>query len=90
MSTDSPTYIHTPPNETMPLVTPETRRFSIQPLDHEFYSQKQESMWSKCKSQFGQFLKVCGPGFVVAIGYMDPGNWATDLVILEFKYFYFQ
>ena len=21
----------------------------------------------------------CGPGFLVAVGYMDPGNWATDL-----------
>ncbi|MCJ7504361.1 MAG: divalent metal cation transporter, partial [Acidobacteriia bacterium] len=20
-----------------------------------------------------------GPGFVVAVGYMDPGNWATDI-----------
>src|SRR5689334_15260147 len=20
-----------------------------------------------------------GPGFLVAVGYMDPGNWATDL-----------
>jgi manganese transport protein len=20
-----------------------------------------------------------GPGFMVAVGYMDPGNWATDL-----------
>jgi hypothetical protein len=22
---------------------------------------------------------VCGPGYMVAVGYMDPGNWATDL-----------
>src|ERR1700689_1273775 len=20
-----------------------------------------------------------GPGFVIAVGYMDPGNWATDI-----------
>ena len=20
-----------------------------------------------------------GPGFLIAVGYMDPGNWATDL-----------
>ena len=29
------------------------------------------------------FLRKClafaGPGFLVAVGYMDPGNWATDL-----------
>src|SRR5215475_12921179 len=30
------------------------------------------SFWRK----LGAFT---GPGFVVAVGYMDPGNWATDL-----------
>ena len=25
------------------------------------------------------FLRVLGPGYLVAVGYMDPGNWATDL-----------
>ena len=25
------------------------------------------------------FLQVLGPAYLVAIGYMDPGNWATDL-----------
>src|SRR3989442_303359 len=24
-------------------------------------------------------LAVAGPGYLVAVGYMDPGNWATDL-----------
>ena len=24
-------------------------------------------------------LRVLGPGYLVAVGYMDPGNWATDL-----------
>ena len=26
-----------------------------------------------------RFLAFVGPGFLVAVGYMDPGNWATDL-----------
>lgn len=26
-----------------------------------------------------KFLAFAGPGFMVAVGYMDPGNWATDL-----------
>jgi manganese transport protein len=31
------------------------------------------SFWRK-------LLAFSGPGFLVAVGYMDPGNWATDLV----------
>ncbi len=26
-----------------------------------------------------KLLAVSGPGYLVAVGYMDPGNWATDL-----------
>ncbi len=32
----------------------------------------QTSFWRK-------LLAFSGPGFLVAVGYMDPGNWATDL-----------
>jgi manganese transport protein len=28
---------------------------------------------------FGKLLAFAGPGYLVAVGYMDPGNWATDL-----------
>src|ERR1700753_3274836 len=30
------------------------------------------SFWRK-------LIAFAGPGFLVAVGYMDPGNWATDL-----------
>ena len=30
------------------------------------------SFWRK-------ILAFAGPGFLVSVGYMDPGNWATDL-----------
>jgi manganese transport protein len=30
-------------------------------------------------SALSMFLRVLGPGYLVAVGYMDPGNWATDL-----------
>lgn len=30
-------------------------------------------------SFFRKLLVFAGPGFMVAVGYMDPGNWATDL-----------
>ena len=26
-----------------------------------------------------KFLEYVGPGYLIAVGYMDPGNWATDL-----------
>lgn len=25
------------------------------------------------------FAKFIGPGYLIAVGYIDPGNWATDL-----------
>lgn len=30
-------------------------------------------------SGFRKFLAFVGPGYLIAVGYMDPGNWATDL-----------
>lgn len=30
-------------------------------------------------SFFKKLLAFSGPGYMVAVGYMDPGNWATDL-----------
>lgn len=28
---------------------------------------------------FRRFLAFVGPGYMISVGYMDPGNWATDL-----------
>lgn len=30
-------------------------------------------------SVFRKMMAFMGPGFLVAVGYMDPGNWATDM-----------
>ena len=30
-------------------------------------------------SWWRRFLAFAGPGYLVAVGYMDPGNWATDI-----------
>ncbi len=38
-------------------------------------SEKINSKWS----WFRKLLAFSGPGYLVAVGYMDPGNWATDL-----------
>src|SRR6478752_3946054 len=28
---------------------------------------------------FRRFLSYMGPAYLISVGYMDPGNWATDL-----------
>lgn len=33
----------------------------------------------KKASFFRKFMAFAGPGYLVAVGYMDPGNWATSL-----------
>src|SRR2546427_9307357 len=43
---------------------PEVHRSIVVPITASF--------WRK-------LLAFSGPGFLVAVGYMDPGNWATDL-----------
>src|SRR5204862_3181186 len=50
-----------------PRITPSLREcFQTIPVPHEWPS------WRK-------MLAFAGPGYLVAVGYMDPGNWATDL-----------
>src|SRR5207244_12352457 len=43
---------------------PEVHRSVVVPVTASF--------WRK-------LIAFSGPGFLVAVGYMDPGNWATDL-----------
>src|SRR5437879_7968284 len=35
--------------------------------------------FSSGASRFRKVLAFAGPGYLVAVGYMDPGNWATDI-----------
>jgi len=35
--------------------------------------------FSSGASWFRKVLAFAGPGYLVAVGYMDPGNWATDI-----------
>jgi manganese transport protein len=51
------------------------RRSRIAPSLSEVYRSvpvQRASTWRK-------MLAFAGPGYLVAVGYMDPGNWATDL-----------
>ena len=34
---------------------------------------------TKKKTIFGKLLAFMGPAYIVSVGYMDPGNWATDI-----------
>jgi manganese transport protein len=34
---------------------------------------------SRSSSTWRRLLAFMGPGFLIAVGYMDPGNWATDI-----------
>ena len=34
---------------------------------------------SSAHQSWRRLLSFVGPGFLIAVGYMDPGNWATDL-----------
>jgi len=45
---------------------------SLPEVHHSVAVPRTRSFWTK----LGAFI---GPGFIVAVGYMDPGNWATDL-----------
>jgi manganese transport protein len=45
---------------------------SLPEVHRSVFVPKTASFWRK-------LLAFSGPGFLVAVGYMDPGNWATDL-----------
>jgi len=47
-------------------------RKSLEEIHHTIPVLRDFSKWKK-------YLAFAGPGFLIAVGYMDPGNWATDL-----------
>ena len=64
-----------PPSETPPTAPPGWRRARATPSLVEVYRTvpvSGQGFWRK-------ILAFAGPGYLVAVGYMDPGNWATDL-----------
>jgi manganese transport protein len=50
----------------------ENKTPSLQEVHRSVTIPKSLSFWRK-------LLAFSGPGYLVAVGYMDPGNWATDL-----------
>ncbi|HEU4881816.1 MAG TPA: Nramp family divalent metal transporter [Longimicrobium sp.] len=54
---------------------PGWRRVRLTPSLAEVY----RSIPVKDGTRWRKYLAFAGPGYLVAVGYMDPGNWATDL-----------
>jgi manganese transport protein len=54
---------------------PGWRRARLTPSLAEVY----RSIPVKGATRWRKYLAFAGPGYLVAVGYMDPGNWATDL-----------
>src|SRR5687768_9536841 len=64
-----------PPPEEVPVAEPGWRHVRVTPSLAEVYRTIPVTgitWWRK-------ILAFAGPGYLVAVGYMDPGNWATDL-----------
>src|SRR5919199_1155670 len=63
------------PREGSAPAEPGWRRARVAPSLSEVY----RSVPVTGKTPWRKFLAFLGPGYLVAVGYMDPGNWATDL-----------
>src|SRR4051812_10493335 len=67
--------LRTPPAPPQPPPEPGWRRARVAPSLAEVY----RSVPVGGTTKFRKILAFAGPGYLVAVGYMDPGNWATDL-----------
>jgi manganese transport protein len=70
--------IVSPPVRTDPVSDPPDagwRRARVAPSLAEVY----RSVPIGGRTKWRKMLAFAGPGYLVAVGYMDPGNWATDL-----------
>src|SRR3954451_19751655 len=64
-----------PTRDSAALHGPGWRRSRVAPSLAEVY----RSVPVDGTSTWRKLLAFAGPGYLVAVGYMDPGNWATDL-----------
>lgn len=47
--------------------------------NNESLSNVHSSVETENKTGWRKFLSFIGPAYLISVGYMDPGNWATDL-----------
>src|SRR3954468_8253302 len=58
---------------------PETSPWRLEALTPSLPEVHRSLTVPKTASFWRKMVAFAGPGFLVAVGYMDPGNWATDL-----------
>src|SRR5258708_27603429 len=76
MSGETLTEVDVVPHQTQPVSEPGWRRTRSAPSLAEVHS----SIHVPLAAGFWRtLLAYVGPGLMVSVGYMDPGNWATDL-----------
>jgi len=76
MSSETLTEVDVVPHQTQPVSEPGWRRTRSAPSLAEVHS----SIHVPLAAGFWRtLLAYVGPGLMVSVGYMDPGNWATDL-----------
>ncbi|GJJ71665.1 metal iron transporter [Entomortierella parvispora] len=46
---------------------------------HDHLQQPRPTKFQTLMARTKRFMAFVGPGYIVSVGYMDPGNWATDL-----------
>ncbi|HEY2328994.1 MAG TPA: Nramp family divalent metal transporter [Verrucomicrobiae bacterium] len=63
-----------------PTVEPDAKSAWRKPAEQASLPEVHRSILVPATASFWRkLLAFSGPGFLVAVGYMDPGNWATDL-----------
>ena len=66
--------------ETRPAPKPEPQSAWRKPAGQASLAEVHRSVLVPVTASFWRkLLAFSGPGFLIAVGYMDPGNWATDL-----------
>src|ERR1700694_1432007 len=73
LETDPPVSGETPAGFFSSAETPARVSLPSLPESHRTIPFRSGSSW------FRKLLAFAGPGYLVAVGYMDPGNWATDI-----------
>src|SRR3989440_8460725 len=58
---------------------PETSPWRLEALTPSLPEVNRSLAVPKTAGFLRKLIAFAGPGFLVAVGYMDPGNWATDL-----------